>query len=201
MERYEKKINLESLLLQWNLPDIKKEDEEADEECRDNDLSERSSDAFLMKEIAYEVSAIDGQILNENKSNEICNGGIDGVCQGNGDENTASEQKGSEAPSGEDEDNMKLVDYPDSSDDESEELFMSDDSDSELKDAGSSDQTELNPYVPEFVPLASRDNSPLTLPHLSDERKEDWEKAATDWQEGVGGILRGLREEAGQVGS
>ena len=100
-----------------------------------------------------------------------------------------------EAFSGVEEENLKIVDYPDSSDNEGEELFMSD-SDSELK--GGSDQTELNPCVPEFVPLASRDNSPLTLPHLMEEGKEDCEKVATDWQ-GIGGLLSGLRKEAGQV--
>ena len=210
MERYEKNINLESLLLQWNLPDIKKEEYEetgGQAKCQNHDLPERSSDPFKMEEIAQEVSELD-QNLNEDKSTVTFNSGIgsssDGVSQEDGDEKTSksehlkeNKQRMAEAFSGEE----KLVDYPDSSDSEGEELFMSDDSDdSELKDTGNSDQTELNPCVPEFVPLASRENSPLTLPYLLEEGKEDWSKVATDWKEGVGGLLRGLREEAGQVG-
>ena len=191
MERYERNVNLESLLLQWNLPDIEKNKEETRQtrqECQNDDLLEKSSDPFGMRELSREVSAIDRKNLRENNLIDICNGGSES-------RSDSDEQKVAETFSGVEEENLKIVDYPDSSDNEGEELFMSD-SDSELK--GGSDQTELNPCVPEFVPLASRDNSPLTLPHLMEEGKEDCEKVATDWQ-GIGGLLSGLRKEAGQV--
>ena len=207
MERYERNINLESLLLQWNLPDVQKNDDETRQDCQIHDLQKKSCDPFKMEEIAREVSAIDGQNLSEENSSDICNRGIesksDGVCQENenspkSDHVEEDNQKEAESFLGEEEEHVEIVDYPDSSDNEGEELFMSD-SDSELKDTDSSDQPQLNPCVPEFVPLASRDNSPLTLPHLLEEGEEDWEKVATNWQ-GMGGLLRSLREEAGQVG-
>ena len=194
MERYERNVNLESLLLQWNLPDIEKNKEETRQtrqECQNDDLLEKSSDPFGMRELSCEVSAIDRKNLREDNLIDISNGGSES-------RSDSDEQKVAEAFSGVEEENQKIVDYPDSSDNEGEELFMSD-SDSELKDAGGSDQTELNPCVPEFVPLASRDNSPLTLPYSLEDGKEDWEKVSADWQ-GMGGLLRGLRKEAGQVG-
>ena len=210
LERYERNVNLESLLLQWNLPELERE-EEVEQKCQmgNSDQTEKSSDSFHMKEIAQEVSAIGSQITNESEATAKCSDDTEAKNDGMGikrnDHETTPKsedgQDGGEAKSGEKGGCLKLVDYPESGDDESEEYFMSD-SDGEWKDSGGTDQTELNPCVPEFVPLASGQNSPLTLPSPLEEGEvaEDWGKVPTDWQ-GVGGLLRGLREEAGQVRS
>ena len=61
MERYEKNINLESLLLEWNLPELK----EHEHDCRpdDTEITEEKSSAFKMNEITEEVNAIESHVI------------------------------------------------------------------------------------------------------------------------------------------
>ena len=198
MERYEKNINLESLLLEWNLPELK----EHEHDCRPDDveITEEKSSAFKMNEITEEVNAIENRIPTTDGGGENCNemntGALKGVIQeGNstGNDHLPKLEQELQDPQLQKGEDIKIVDYPESSDEE--ELFMSD-SDSEVREP----DTALNPCVPEFVPLASRENSPVALPCVLGEEgvQEDGEGMSQDWQ-GVGGLLGSLREAAGMV--
>lgn len=81
---------------------------------------------------------------------------------------------------------QSLVDY--SSDEE--EIFLSDaEEEVEIEDPVDGSSSSLNPDVPEFVPLSSREGSPLTV-----------QEHDAGWDQGVGGLLQqqgmgGLRQE------
>jgi len=108
---------------------------------------------------------------------------------------------------------VKLVDY---SCDENEDIFLSDVEESDEEELPTTCAWNLNPEVAEFVPLSSRDPSPLTLLSTEGSQEEERdkeeqeqevfqdEKEQTEEEElqeqGIGGLLQSLRTQEGLFG-
>lgn len=151
LERFQKNINLDSLIREWSLPSIKEIPVVSEEVVTEELVGTRSLDAPEITELVKE-EAVDEEAVSTSDSEEA-------------------------GSSVERETGHRLVDYSVSSD---EEFFMSDEEEAVADDDDEADveaevgAVQLNPNVAEFVPQASREGSPLAL--ATEEQVVAWDR-------------------------
>lgn len=168
LERYQKNINLDCLIREWSLPSKKATPKVSEEIVTEELVDASNEDAVEITDLVKEET-VDEEAFSTSDSQEA--------------ESSVERETG-----------LRLVDYSASSD---EEFFMSDEEEAaaDVDDEPELAAVQLNPHVAEFVPLASREASPLTV---EGGLALATEEQVVAWDRGVGELLEELRLGEGE---